>query len=274
MKEVLFNADDFGLSRGINEGIIKAFKGGMLKSASLMVTGDAFMDAVELARKNPLLNTGIHLTLVGGKSVLMREAIPTLVTNEGFFRKDFYSFMQSYLLGSIELKDIEREIRAQFEKYLGMGLKIRHVNSHQHIHIIPSIFRVVKRICDEFEIRNIRIPYEPLRLNFIRRPRRFLDWIVLSFLIKLLRSKFHKDDGFDYFDFRGFFDSGNLTTNSLKNILRTVKARTEIICHPGIPDRLTAEKYASWQYSWESELKILTSEDLRRLVEEEGVKII
>ena len=279
MRKVLFNADDFGLSDGINKGIIQAFKKGVVRSVSLMVTGESFIAAVELVKKNPSLKVGIHLSLVGGKSVLLRNDIPTLVDKDGFFRNGFYSFSLDYILNRIKLKDIEREIRAQFKRFLNTGLEINHVNSHQHIHIIPPIFDIVVRICEELNLNTyIRIPYEPLKFKgylFIKRPIRFMQWIVVTSLIFLLKfKKRRKIDQREHFAFRGFFDAGNLTLDSVKNILDTVKEETEIVCHPGIVDRQMLYKYEKWRYRWKDELAVLINRDLIKLLSERGIEVI
>jgi chitin disaccharide deacetylase len=133
------NADDFGLSTSINEGISVACDQGILRSASLMPNGDAFDDAIDRLRSLPDLRVGVHLSLVGERPIAPTESLPGLV-REGKLPDSYADFTRDYLLRRFPLREVRREIAAQIDLVLGAGIKPTHLDSHQHIHLLPGIF--------------------------------------------------------------------------------------------------------------------------------------
>ncbi len=161
-KYLVVNADDFGRSHGVNTAVLDAFKDGILNSASLMAAGKAFDEAVHIARSNPGLSVGVHLTLCDGKSVLPHSRIPGLVDQDGEFQKGpalaglLYWFKRRSLSGQIEA-----EIKAQVQRILDAGIPPSHIDSHHHLHIHPLIFPMAAKAAAEKGIRWIRVPREP-----------------------------------------------------------------------------------------------------------------
>ena len=143
MKKLVVNADDFGLSIKVNEGILCAHQNGILTSTSIMANGMAFQHAVDTWKSNPTLDVGIHLTLVGEKPLLNPDVIPDLVNKKGICHQHAKDFVMKYMMGKISQKQIYQELEAQVVKVLDQGIVISHVDSHQHIHMLPQILSVV-----------------------------------------------------------------------------------------------------------------------------------
>ena len=155
LKQLIINADDFGLTEGINRGIIQAYNNGILTSASLMANMPAFENAVFLLRESPNLGVGAHLNIVRGKPILPKKTISSLVESEG----NFYSFFQvlkRLLLSRFNFDEIESEFRAQIKKILSYGVCITHLDTEKHLHFFPSILKILLKLAKEFRINKIR----------------------------------------------------------------------------------------------------------------------
>ena len=161
MKKLIVNADDFGLHPAINAGIIKGCRDGFITSTSLMCSGAAFDDAVLQAKAIPALGVGIHLTLVGGgKPLLQARQLRTLVDEDGLLPADYTVFAKRWYAGRIKKAEVVSELQAQLERGLSCGLEITHVDSHQHLHVLPGIADIVLDLCSAFGIKKIRMPQE------------------------------------------------------------------------------------------------------------------
>lgn len=156
-RRLVVNADDFGRSRSINEAVIRAHREGILTSASLMVNEPACAEAVSLARENPKLGVGLHLTLLMGRSALPRGKIPGLVNARGEFSDNpvGVGFRYFFLRGLRE--QLRAEIHAQFEKFFATGLPLDHLNGHLHLHLHPAVFRILMEDAEKLRIRHLRL---------------------------------------------------------------------------------------------------------------------
>lgn len=164
-RRLIVNADDFGRSHSINQAVIRAHREGILTTASLMVNGEAFEEAVELARQNPALGVGLHLTLVCGRSTCDRLEIPDLVTPHGdFTNSPVVAGMRYFFLHGLRLQ-LAREIGAQFKKFKATGLVLDHVNGHLNLHLHPTIFGLLAARHLEWGIRQLRITDDPFSLD-------------------------------------------------------------------------------------------------------------
>jgi chitin disaccharide deacetylase len=142
-RRLIVNADDFGASRSINEAVIDAHQSGVLTTASLMVNGAAADEAVHLARENPRLGVGLHLTLCCGAATLPPAQIPALVNHRGDFRKSPLAAGMLYFFSRSARQQLAAEIKAQFDKFAQTGLPLDHVNGHLHFHLHPAVFQVL-----------------------------------------------------------------------------------------------------------------------------------
>jgi hopanoid biosynthesis associated protein HpnK len=153
---LIVNADDFGRSPSINQAVIRAQREGILTSASLMVNEPACAEAVTLAKENPKLGVGLHLTLLMGHSALLPEKIPGLVNDRGEFSNDPVGVGMKYFFHRGLREQLRSEIHAQFSKFRAAGLPLDHVNGHLHLHLHPVIFRILMEDAEALGIRHLR----------------------------------------------------------------------------------------------------------------------
>ena len=156
-RRLIVNADDFGLSRSVNEAVIRAHRDGILTSASVMVNEPACDEAVKLAKENPKLGVGLHITLLMGHSALPAGKIPGLVNNRGEFSDSPVSTGMKYFFNSGLREQLRAEIRAQFEKFRATGLPLDHVNGHLHFHLHPAVFKILMEESDTLGISHLRL---------------------------------------------------------------------------------------------------------------------
>ena len=265
MLRLVVNADDFGLTQGINNGIVAAHRKGILTSASMMACGKAFDHAIDLLSSVPQLDLGVHLTLVEENPIEDCNRIPSLVTTDGNFKPSAASFTRDYFRGRINPREVILEFESQIKKLAAAGISISHIDSHQHIHMLPGIFRIVTKIAWAHHIPIIRVPYERIKGYMLRRPAmvpRLVQLMVLNYFCR--RANLDKRVTTDHFV--GFFHSGRLTTNALKLLLSGLPdtGYCELICHPGWQDQKSP--YRHWNYTWDKEFEALTDPDIKMMI--------
>ncbi|HEV2455502.1 MAG TPA: hopanoid biosynthesis-associated protein HpnK [Verrucomicrobiae bacterium] len=155
-RRLIVNADDFGLSGSVNEAVIRAHRDGILTSASLMVNEAGFEEAVQLAKNNPGLGVGLHLTLLQGHSTLPPDKIPGLANSRGEFSNSPVGVGMAYFFRRGLREQLRAEIQAQFEKFHSTGLPLDHVNGHLHLHLHPVIFKILMEESENLGIRHFR----------------------------------------------------------------------------------------------------------------------
>lgn len=258
------------MSRGINEGIISAFHNGILSSTSLMPNGDAFDDAVEMASANPGLGIGIHISLIGERCVAPADNPHGLAGPDGNLPASYSAFVQAYISRRFRMAQVRAEIEAQFERALSTGIPFTHVDSHQHLHMLPSVFDVVLDLARRSGIHTIRIPAERKR---IAPSSRGLQTSILLLLCRLCRRR-AAGAGMRVVDhFWGLADSGRMDEAHLTAILKSLRPSVnEIMCHPGLADAETKARY-NWGYRWDDEHSALVSPAIRRIVETRGIRL-
>lgn len=281
MKYLIVNADDFGLDPLVNEGIARAWRNGFVTSTSVITCAPAFEDAVERLQKLPLtgnngLGTGIHLTLVGGlKPVLPAEKIPTLLTDEGVFPADYMEFARMFYFGGMKITEIQAELEAQIDKGIAAGLKFTHLDSHQHVHVLPGMQDIAIKLCRTYGIGAMRVPAEAYGFfggYNCSAGRKIGKW-GLTFWAERLRSKLTEYKIKTTDNFFGMAAGGNLNEELVANILKAVPEGTsEIMTHPGISDAALGKKF-SWGYHWEEEMNAFTSPVNLELLELRGIKL-
>ncbi len=156
-RRLIVNADDFGRSPSINQAVVRAHREGILTTASLMVNEPGFDEAVKLARENPKLGVGLHLTLLMGHSALPPEKIPGLVNARGEFSNSPVGVGMSYFFKRSLREQLRAEIHAQFEKFHATGLPLDHVNGHLHLHLHPVIFKILMEDAGQLGIQRMRL---------------------------------------------------------------------------------------------------------------------
>jgi hopanoid biosynthesis associated protein HpnK len=156
-RRLIVNADDFGLSTSVNEAVIRAHRDGVLTTASLMVNEPGFDEAVKLAKENPSLGVGLHLTFLMGHAALPPEKIPGLVNARGEFSNSPVGVGMDYFFKRSLREQLRAEIHAQFERFHATGLKLDHVNGHLHLHLHPVIFGILMADAQKLRITHLRL---------------------------------------------------------------------------------------------------------------------
>jgi len=164
-RRLIVNADDFGHSSAINQAVIRAHREGILTTASLMVNGHAATEAVELARENPRLGVGLHLSLICGRSTLKPTEIPRLVNHKYEFSDRPVQTGMRYFLQPGLRAELRQEISAQFQKFADTGLPLDHVNGHLNLHLHPTVFSILKHHSVKWRIKHFRLTRDPFWLN-------------------------------------------------------------------------------------------------------------
>lgn len=276
MNRVIINADDFGIHTEVNQGIIEGFQHGVLTSTSLLASGPAFEEAVALAKACPKLGIGIHLCLVGSlPTVLSPKEVPTLVNADGLVPESYAEFMKKAWTGKIDYGQVYDELDAQIEKIMATGLAITHIDSHQHLHMLPQIWRIVQVLMKKYRLHRLRVPREAYTFKVMTAsPVRLLGRDGLTYLAKKVipdvkRLHFTTTDYF-----WGMIDGGHMTTANLAYILRNLPFGVhEIMMHPGRSTAVLARQF-SWGYHWEEELQALVSPEIRQLAEKKQIEFI
>lgn len=274
---VIVNADDFGLCSGVNQGIVQAYRHGILTSASLMTNTPGFEEAVALAQENPGLGIGVHLNIVRGVPLLPPEKVSTIVRRDGYFFGKVFPLFSGIWRKKVNLEEIEREWRAQIEKALETGVQVTHLDSEKHVHTFPPLFRLCLKLAAEHGI---------FRVRFIRE--RCLSWPLVQMVKAAVVTRWclsQKSNlegmGIKVTDhFLGFCRAGKVTAGWLRKVLEHLpEGTTEIMTHPGYltSDLLGLEKNFGSYYinrRREAELKALLAPELKALVQKLNVQLI
>ena len=269
LRTLVVNADDFGLSEGINRGILSAFRQGILRSASIVPNGMAFEDAVRIASETPDLDIGIHLSLVGERSLAPIRDVRGLASDGGILPSSYATFMRDYALRRFGLRQVRAEIEAQVARVLDAGLRPSHIDSHQHLHVLPGIIDVVIDAAKASGIRIIRLPSEHGGIG-----GRGIGQRALLFLCQRAAPKL-REAGIRFADrFWGFGISGHMSEETLAGILdRLGPGVNEIMCHPGFSDAV-AEKRYRWHYHWDQEVAALCSDAIWQNIEDRKIRLV
>jgi chitin disaccharide deacetylase len=274
VKRLIVNADDFGLTPGVNRAILELSSHGVLTSATLMATADAFEAAAWSPRDQTNLGVGCHVTLVDGKPLLSRERLPRLtVDNTGLFRETLGGFVRDLLSHRIPEGEIEAEATAQIRRLQSAGVVVTHVDTHKHTHMFPGIYRPLMRAASECGVRAIRNPFEPEWGTRATHNAGGLRKLQVK-LLGRMRTGFLKacaDAGLETTDGAiGVLATGSLDSAVLRSLLEAMPDGTwELCCHPGYQDEELERVRTRLRASRETEREALL-EELPR----EGVSLI
>lgn len=275
MKQLIVNADDFGLHPLINAGIIKGYEEGFITSTSLMPSAPCWQEAVALAKAHPALGIGIHLTLVGSVApVLPKEKVSSLLDDNGLFLPDYVAFAKRYYTGAVKGAELEAELRAQIERALAAGVNITHIDSHQHTHVLPGINTLVLKLCNEYNIIRVRIPKEGYFFTggFRTGVGRLIGRSGLSFCADMAALRADSLGLRHPQHFYGMLAGGHLNTQLIANILRKLpEGVSEIMTHPGL-DSVALGRVFSWQYHWRDELDAYLDAGNKELLEKLAIE--
>ena len=262
MRRLILNADDFGLTSGVNRAIIELHRDGALTSATLFAKAAATEEAIELARATPNLSVGCHVVLVNGEPVLSPIETPALVDpRTGCFRKTLGGFLLRLFAGRIRSAEIEAETAAQIALLQSKGVALTHIDTHKHTHLFPAVLRPVLRAAASRGIRVVRNPFEP---DWSRRATYGAPWIrrVEVSLLRRLEPAFRRivaEEGFTTTDgVIGVLATGTLGSTTLATLLAHLPdGAWELVTHPGYNDADLAQVHTRLLASRETERRAL-----------------
>lgn len=264
-RHLIVTADDLGLTRGVNAAVRRAHEAGVVTATSLLAVGREFDDAAAMLREVPTLELGAHLALVGEDPPLLSpREIPTLVDRAGAFPLSYRTVVRRGLAGRIDPDDVRRELGAQLERVLGIGVPVTHVDTHQHTHLWPSVATVVAELAARSEVPAVRLPgshaHGPVGLGVRVLARRTRS------TLRTARRAFTDD-------YAGLDEAGRLDAAALGRALdraaRRGAATLEVNCHPSVADDPDLGRFA-WDYRWADELRMLVDPAVRARITSSG----
>jgi predicted glycoside hydrolase/deacetylase ChbG (UPF0249 family) len=263
MKYLIVTADDLGLAESINEGIAKACREGIVNSVSVIPTGEAFVDAVRVVKDLGLKEIGAHLALT--------ETKPLLCSSK--FYKNHNRLFRDIFLGKVDLECVRGELKAQLELLKTAGVKITHINSHEHIHMLPEILNIFISLAREFSIPALRYPRRDRAIRAFNTGDLYRKSILSYFSAQAAGS--FKGSGLLYTDsFLGLLDAGRLKEDLLIGMLGGLKdGVTELVCHPGFLSPEVIDGY-KWHVGAEAELFALTGSRVKNALKSNEIKLI
>jgi len=238
---LIVNADDFGLTAGVNRAILELHAAGALTSTTLMARAGASNEAFELARAHAALAVGCHIVLADGEPVLPAGEIPTLLdAKTGQFPAAIADFVGRLLTRRIKPAEIEAEARAQIEFLQGKGVRLTHIDTHKHTHMFPTVLRAVLRAARACGIRAVRNPFEP---RWAIRAARCAPWLRLAEVSALrwlepVCRRIIAEEGFATTDGTvAVAGTGVLDAAMVRTLLKEMPEGTwELVTHPGYHD--------------------------------------
>jgi len=284
VKQLIVNADDFGLTEGVNRGILDAHRDGIVTSTTLMANGIAFESAAAASKRFYRLGIGVHLNLTEGAPVADATQIRTLVDRGGRLHMTPARLWAGIATGRVSLADIEFELRAQVNKVMGTGLSPTHFDGHKHIHVLPAVSEIVIRLAREFGVPAVRCPMEqnahkslPFRSHrplAISRIKQYLVTRAVSAMARNFRRKLEKAALLSPARFYGISDTGFLDASTIRRILASLpQGASELMCHPGYRDIDLERTRTRLLTQREIEIQGLTAVSVKNLVVSEGIQL-
>lgn len=273
MKYLIVSADDFGLTKSVNEGITRACRDGIVTNANLIPSGEAFDDAARAARDMGLTEVGAHLALTETTPLTDRVKIPTLIAKNGRFYSHYGRLFWNLSINRIDLDQAYIELRAQLARVAKTGLRVTSLSSHEHIHMMPAILDIFIKLALEYDIPFIRHPRrEPIVTP--ATPKKIAKNLILTSFGKNI-TRVLKDTTLKTTEyFLGLVDSGKLNEGSLVKLISAVRdGTTELVTHPGFIGPEIVDRYR-FHINCEAELFALTGKPVRMALAANGIKIV
>jgi predicted glycoside hydrolase/deacetylase ChbG (UPF0249 family) len=280
LRRLIINADDFGLTSGVNRAIAEGGRRGGVTSATIMANARAFSEAVALAKGIPQLKTGCHVVLIDGEP--LTGGLPSLAPGGERFRSSLKDFAVGASRGNIAAGEVQREAEAQIRKIQSAGIIVTHVDSHKHTHIFPSILRPVLRAARACGVVAVRNPFEPLRCwpsgLLATTPGLWLRSAgVAAFGVfgAEFRRAIHKEGMLTTDGTVGIAATGLLDQKVLAAILEALPEGTwELVCHPGYADDDLKAAGTRLVQSRQVELEALTSDETKKRLADREIELI
>ena len=266
LRRLIVNADDFGRSTAINAAVVRAHREGILTTTSLMVNEPACAEAVALAKENPKLGVGLHLTLLCGHSALPAEKIPELVDANGRFAESPVIAGMRYFFNRRLRASLVAEMAAQFERFHATGLRLDHVNGHLNLHLHPTIFDLLMEHAEEWGIRHFRLTFDPFWLNMRVASEHWLyqtsHYVIFRALSARARPALRRRGIRHTQRVLGLLQNAHLDEDCLLGLLqRLPPGDSELYSHPSLTD-------------FSHEFDALVSPLAKECVTEQGIQLI
>src|SRR3979490_944135 len=283
-RNLIVNADDLGWTSGVNRGIAEAHRNGIVTSASLLASGEAFGDAVELVRKTRGLGVGVHLNLSDGAPIAGRETVTSLLNSEGEFEGGPDGLLLKIATRGLAMREVEKEWEAQIGKIRAGGIDPPRLDGHKHVHMLPGLFEIALRLAKRHGIGAIRVSHEASNLRTALSTGELRATVVLKQGVQARGLKLLARDAREQAEragistadyFCGIAQTGELTKEGVKKFLKSLpEGTTELMCHPGYVDAALRKTATRLQDSRQKELEILTDTGIRNLVASQGIGLI
>jgi hopanoid biosynthesis associated protein HpnK len=265
-RRLIVNADDFGRSSSINSAVIRAHREGVLTTASLMVNEPACPEAVALAKTNPSLGVGLHLTLLCGHSALPQAAIPGLVNSRSEFTDNSTVAGLRYFFDLRLRGQLRDEIHAQFKRFRETGLPLDHVNGHLHLHLHPVVFRILMKDAEQLGIERVRLTFDPFWLNLRLASGKLLyrasHTLVFHSLSALARSRLKRRGYRHTARVFGLLQNAQVNENYVYRLVqRLPEGDSELYSHPSLDE-------------FKEEFEALVSPRVRQQIKDRGIQLI
>lgn len=273
---LIVNADDFGAAVEVNEAVERAHREGILTSASIMIGGAAAGDAILRAKRNPRLAVGLHLVLTHGRSILPYSEIPDLILPDGAFKRKVVRTGLAIFFRKRLRPQIEREIHAQLEAFKRSGLPLDHVNGHLNFHVHPVVLDILLGLSQEFEIRAIRVPYDPFWKSIaLDRSALFYKIVhasLFSAVVPGMRKRL-KESGITMTEqVYGLLQSGRITWTYLLNVIRSLpEGVSEVYVHPATSNDYPGNDAPGYRH--QEEFEALIDPEIRWACTENAVRL-
>jgi predicted glycoside hydrolase/deacetylase ChbG (UPF0249 family) len=262
---LIVNADDYALTKGVSRAILRAHRDGIVTSTSVLAIGPAFEHTVPALRDTADIGVGAHLAAVGeDPPLLSAREIPTLVDRRGHLPMSWRQLLPRVLARRVDLDDLRREFAAQLARLTGAGLRLTHVDSHQHVHLWPSIGEVVLDVAADAGIDRVRIirstARSPIGVTVRRFGRAFEQRASARGIAHPVTAT-------------GLDEAGTLALprllEAIERLGRSGAASAELAAHPGEAGDPDLTRY-EWGYAWEHELAALTDPAVKQAVADAG----
>ena len=262
-RTLVVNADDLGLTAGINNGVFDAHDRGILTSASLMTNAPATVNAIRRLRSRPTLGIGVHLTLVDGAPMHLPDRVPTLLRDDGRFYPSWKPFIVACLTGRVSMDEVEHELACQIERVIDEGIRPTHLDTHKHVHVYPPIFAIVAQLAERFRIPVVRVPYESTLADLPLCLWSYQDYRTAT------------SHGIRAPQFIGRAMTGTMTARSLATALRQLRpGHTELMVHPGYVDEELRRMPTRLLRSRADEVALLTSPEICGVLAAERIRLV
>jgi predicted glycoside hydrolase/deacetylase ChbG (UPF0249 family) len=272
MKQLIITADDFGITKSVNEGIARAYREGAITCVSFLPSGDAYQDAVARAGALGIKEMAAHLALTEVSPVSDPAKVSSLVTKSGRFNKSRISFFLKFFLGSIKTEEIYSELKAQLDLLKKAGIPIACLSGHEHIHMMPGILEIFIKLAKEYDIPSIRYMNDNSKIAGFDLAKIFRA--MVQYLYRDNMKKSFGASSIKYADrLLGFIDSGRMGEKKLMMMLGGLPdGVTELVTHPGLMGPEIASRY-KFHSNCERELKALTSPSVRSLISKNNITL-